>query len=170
MNAQKSPIALADKALLLPRGVGEMEERHQTPIQGGLGKLNPANLCRPRIPFFWRFVLVVAAWYLAICMFPKGFAIWCDPEAILPFLCFFPLGLVAIVMFCLGLPTHAHDVLVSTLYALSNVLYITVVGVLLLTPRRKVFWLVYVILLILLTLNVKGCYMATEDRMFGPEW
>ena len=124
-----------------------MASQNRTLRQRILATINPASIFRPKVPFFWRFVLVLVAWYLALCMIPRDGPGWLNPMALPILSCIFPIGLVAI----LGLPVKQE------LLPLAYLLYITVVAALLLTPRRTPFWLVYLGFLILLALNVQGC-------------
>jgi hypothetical protein len=150
-----------------------MENEPPRSAEWALGKTaaTSRSRMRPDVPFLWRLGLVVLAWYLAFSLTVHSFAIWRAPElpgmwhASLPaLLLFFPTGLVSLPVYCLGIH-NGPEVLLNSLWALAGVLYVAMVGVLLLTPRGKVFWMVYVALLILLALNVQGCRMDIQQTI-----
>jgi hypothetical protein len=129
--------------------------------------------------FWWRVALVGVAWLLPLlelCDFSVT-KLLKDPAGIvlflLAFLLFFPFGLGAFVRgnaADVAAPSRIQMiriVLGNLSFCLAHVFYIIIVIILLWTPNRKVFWTLYVAMLIILALNVQGCRMISAD-MGGP--
>jgi hypothetical protein len=135
-----------------------MGKRNRTLLQGPSGADDP--LKEPGISFGYRALLVLVAWLapLFAAYGLNAFVIpFKDPGAILALLWLFPIGLFAFVLTNAATPFVQHWGLVLLL--IGHAFYIAVYAILLSAKRRRLFWILYVVLLIILALNFQGCRM-----------
>ena len=135
-----------------------MTKRNLTFLRGSSDADDPPR--EPGIYFGYRALLVLVAWLspMVIGYGLNAFLIpFKDPGGFVTFIWLFPIGLFAFVPSPANVDIFGRWGLICLL--LGHAFYLGVYGVLLSIGRKKVFWTLYVALLIALALNIQGCRM-----------